>query len=135
MKSPRSTTSDTLNVILISQSQSEPPLFNLSSPPFLFSFFFIPLSFTLNAKPVRRYIILPDTELNCLHILPIVAWSDFFFLILTRLQCCVSSINSSALIYYATLGHNTFTLLFFFNENVKPQFSYQEKKEGRRLNL
>ncbi len=34
MKSPRSTTSDTLNVILISQSQSEPIFFNLSSSPF-----------------------------------------------------------------------------------------------------
>lgn len=50
MKSPYSTTSDTLNVILISQSQSVPPLFNLSSPPFLFSF--IHVSFTLNAKPI-----------------------------------------------------------------------------------
>ena len=38
MKSPHSTTSDTLNVILISQSQSEAPLFNLSLAPFSFPF-------------------------------------------------------------------------------------------------
>lgn len=44
MKSYYSTTSDTLNVILISQSQSEPPFFNLFSPPFLFSFFHVPFT-------------------------------------------------------------------------------------------
>lgn len=66
MKSPYSAKSDTLNVILISQSQSEPPFFNLSSPPFLFSFIHVP--FALNAKPIYRCIALPHPILNSLHI-------------------------------------------------------------------
>lgn len=58
MKSHHSPTSDTLNVILISQSQSKPPPLT-SLPPCLFSFIYV--FFTLNAKPIWRYIVLPDS--------------------------------------------------------------------------
>lgn len=108
MKSPYSTTSDTLNVILISQSQSEPPLFNLSSPAFFILLY--PCIFRFKCKTNLEIYCSARDHIKLSSFWPVLAYSNF--LSLTCSQCCVGLMSSSTLIFIAAFEHNTFIIWF-----------------------
>lgn len=99
------TTSDSFSVLLISQPQSEPPLFNLSCPQFIS--YVSHYSANEDDKSVNGMLSLPDTTWNHLHIVHFyLCISTLTFLWVTCSQSCVGLVSSSPLIFITVSEHN-----------------------------